>query len=68
MSKEPVKVEESCVKERIESFSEVVRGYSEEDALLEALRCLQCKDPRCISGCPVGINIKKVIKQITAKD
>ena len=68
MSKEPVKVEESCVKERIESFSEVVRGYSEEDALLEALRCLQCKDPRCISGCPVGINIKKFIKQITEKD
>jgi glutamate synthase (NADPH) small chain len=68
MSKEPVKIRESCVEERIENFSEVVTGYLEHEALLEASRCLQCKDPRCISGCPVGINIKKFIKQITEKD
>ena len=68
MAKEPIKTKELPAALRNSNFSEVVQGYSEEDALLEASRCLQCKDPRCISGCPVGINIKKFIKQITEKD
>lgn len=68
MAKEPVKAKESPVSKRSSNFSEVVSGYSQEDALSEASRCLQCKDPRCISGCPVGINIKKFIGQITEKD
>ncbi|MGE4357391.1 MAG: NADPH-dependent glutamate synthase [Candidatus Omnitrophota bacterium] len=68
MKKEPVKVREIAVEERVKSFSEVVLGYSEEEALLEAGRCLQCKNPTCISGCPVGIDIKKFIYQITQKD
>ena len=68
MTKKPVKVKESSVFERISNFLEVVSGYSPEDALLEASRCLQCKDPSCIPGCPVGINIKKFIGQITEKD
>jgi glutamate synthase (NADPH/NADH) small chain len=45
-----------------------VLGYTEEEALHEAGRCLQCKNPTCISGCPVGINIKRFIEQITQKD
>jgi glutamate synthase (NADPH/NADH) small chain len=68
MAKEPVKTKEVLAAERNSNFSEVVLGYSQEDALLEASRCLQCKDPRCIAGCPVGINIKKFISQITQKD
>lgn len=68
MPKEPVKTKEIPACERVKNFSEVVCGYSEEEVLLEASRCLQCKDPKCISGCPVGINIKKFIKQITEKD
>ena len=68
MAKEPVKTKEVLASERNSNFLEVVLGYSQEDALSEASRCLQCKDPRCISGCPVGINIKRFIKQITDKD
>lgn len=68
MPKEPVKTKEAPACERVKNFSEVVAGYSEEETLLEASRCLQCKDPKCISGCPVGINIKKFIRQITEKD
>jgi glutamate synthase (NADPH/NADH) small chain len=45
-----------------------VLGYSEEEALLEASRCLQCKNPVCISGCPVNIDIKKFIYYIQQKD
>ncbi|RJO64761.1 MAG: NADPH-dependent glutamate synthase [Candidatus Omnitrophota bacterium] len=68
MKREPVKVKESEAKERINSFAEVVEGYTEQEALIEAQRCLQCKNPACISGCPVGIDIKKFIFQITQKD
>jgi len=68
MRKEPVKVREASAAVRVGNFQEVVQGYSEEEALLEASRCLQCKNPVCISGCPVGIDIKKFIYQITQKD
>ncbi len=68
MNKEPVKITERKAQERISSFDEVVLGYTEEQALQEARRCLQCKNPSCISGCPVGINIKKFIRQITEGD
>ncbi|MDD5097031.1 MAG: NAD(P)-binding protein, partial [Candidatus Omnitrophica bacterium] len=68
MKKEPVKVKEAAAQIRVGNFEEVVQGYSEEEALLEASRCLQCKNPVCSSGCPVGIDIKKFIYQITQKD
>ncbi|MCM8793490.1 MAG: FAD-dependent oxidoreductase, partial [Candidatus Omnitrophica bacterium] len=68
MKKIPIKVKEIPVEERVGSFKEVVLGYSEAEALLEAERCLQCKNPLCISGCPVGIDIKKFIYQISKKD
>ena len=68
MKKEPVKVREVNAEIRAGNFEEVVKGYSEEEALLEAFRCLQCKNPLCISGCPVGIDIKKFIYHITQKD
>ena len=68
MKKEPIKVRETPAEIRVGNFEEVVNGYSEEEALLEASRCLQCKNPVCISGCPVGIDIKKFIYQITQKN
>ncbi|MCM8801662.1 MAG: NADPH-dependent glutamate synthase [Candidatus Omnitrophica bacterium] len=66
--KQPIKVKELAVSQRINNFSEVVLGYTENEALQEAERCLQCKNPQCISGCPVGIDIKRFIFQITQKD
>ncbi|MBF0458721.1 MAG: NADPH-dependent glutamate synthase [Nitrospirae bacterium] len=50
------------------NFEEVVCGYSEAEALTEAGRCLQCKTPVCITGCPVKINIKQFINFISKKD
>jgi len=68
MKKEPVSVREEPAEIRVGNFAEVVKGYSEEEALLEASRCLQCKNPLCISGCPVNIDIKKFIYHITQKN
>ncbi len=68
MKKEPVKAKELAPVRRSNNFSEVVLGYDEAEALAEAGRCLQCKNPICTSGCPVGINIKKFINCITQKD
>ena len=68
MRKEPVTPKELNAKSRAEGFDEVCSVYSEEQALQEASRCIQCKDPACISGCPVGIDIKKFIAQIAEKD
>ena len=42
---------------RIKNFNEVPLGYSEELAMTEAKRCIQCKKPGCIAGCPVDVNI-----------
>ncbi len=68
MKKTPQQPKEIPSSERNSNFEEVVSGYSEEEALHEAARCLQCKNPACIEGCPVGIDIKKFIFQITQKD
>jgi len=68
MNKEPVLPKERDFSSRIEGFDEVVFTYSEEQALKEASRCLQCKEPLCIKGCPVNIDIKKFIAQIKDKD
>lgn len=66
--KQPQRVKELEALKRSSNFDEVVLGYTEEAALKEAKRCLQCKNPACIAGCPVGIDIKKFIRQITRKD
>jgi len=68
MKKEPVKVKEKDSALRVKSFEEVVQGFSEEEALQEAGRCIQCKNPQCISGCPVGIDIKAFIRELSKKD
>lgn len=68
MAKEPVKIKERSALERSKSFDEVVFGYTEAEALEEASRCIQCKNPSCNAGCPVGIDIKQFIAHIVAKD
>lgn len=52
---------------RSANFNEVTLGYTEEDALREASRCIQCKNPQCIKGCPVEIDIKEFIRLIREK-
>ncbi|TDX48252.1 NADPH-dependent glutamate synthase [Orenia marismortui] len=63
MSKETkkTKMPEQNPKERISNFDEVTLGYSAEDAINEAKRCLQCKNPLCMQGCPVEIDIPDFI-------
>ena len=53
---------------RVKNFKEVALGYSEEQAIREASRCIQCKKPLCIEGCPVEIDIPKFIKEIRNSD
>jgi len=53
---------------RRRNFYEVALGYSPEDAMAEARRCLLCKKPVCVNGCPVDINIPGFIKFIAEGD
>jgi glutamate synthase (NADPH/NADH) small chain len=53
---------------RVQNFSEVNLGFTEELAKMEALRCLQCPKPTCIEGCPVGIKIDEFIDLIAEGD
>jgi glutamate synthase (NADPH) small chain len=50
------------------NFQEVALGYSPETAATEAQRCLQCKDPKCVQGCPVGVMIPQFIKALRDGD
>lgn len=50
--------------ERIKNFNEVSLGYTDLQALEEANRCLNCKNPRCVKGCPVNIQIPQFIEKI----
>ncbi|MFP4302705.1 MAG: NADPH-dependent glutamate synthase [Spirochaetaceae bacterium] len=54
--------------ERCHNMNEVALGYSEEQALLEASRCLQCPTAPCIKGCPVEIDIPRFIREISERD
>ena len=53
---------------RAKCFEEVSDGFNEERALIEASRCLNCKNAPCISGCPVNVNIPAFISKIKQKD
>ncbi|MCC7576594.1 MAG: NADPH-dependent glutamate synthase [Methanomethylovorans sp.] len=52
---------------RRSNFNEVALGYTEEQAVAEAARCLQCKDPKCVQGCPVNIDIPAFIACIAER-
>ena len=59
-----IPVREQDPKVRATNFDEVCLGYNKEEAMAEATRCLQCKNPRCVQGCPVNIDIPGFIKEV----
>ena len=63
-----VPVREQDPKVRATNFEEVCYGYNAEEAQLEASRCLNCKKPRCVDACPVGINIPAFVHQVLDGD
>ncbi len=63
-----VPVREQDPEVRATNFEEVCYGYDEEEALLEASRCLNCKKPRCMAACPVNVQIPRFIERVAAGD
>jgi glutamate synthase (NADPH) small chain len=59
---------EQAPEERRRNFEEVPLGYTADAAMLEASRCIQCKNPACVTGCPVEIDIPGFIRCIRDKD
>lgn len=62
LNKVPVREQEPAV--RATNFEEVCLGYNEEEAMAEASRCLNCKNPRCVGKCPVSVPIPRFIEQV----
>ena len=63
-----VPVREQDPKVRATNFEEVCLGYNAEEAMEEASRCINCKNAKCIQGCPVAINIPAFIKEVKEGD
>ena len=63
-----VPISEQDPKVRATNFEEVCLGYTEEEAVEEAGRCLNCKKPMCVGGCPVSINIPAFIEQVKERN
>lgn len=61
-----VPVREQDPKVRAANFEEVCYGYDGNEAMLEATRCLHCKNPRCVSSCPVNVSIPEFIAAVAA--
>lgn len=59
-----VPVREQDAKVRAANFEEVCLGYNEAEAVEEAARCINCKNAKCIEGCPVAINIPEFIHEV----
>jgi len=64
IQKESVPIPKQKPEVRRQNFEEVVLGYTEEQAVTEAIRCLQCPKPQCIQGCPVEVDIPAFIELI----
>jgi glutamate synthase (NADPH/NADH) small chain len=62
----PVREQDPAIRSR--NFDEVSYGYDHKEALLEADRCVQCKNPRCVAACPVNIQIPQFIKAVLDGD
>ena len=58
----PIREQDPAV--RAKNFSEVCLGYTPEEAMAEASRCIQCKNAKCVEGCPVQIDIPKFVREI----
>ena len=67
LNKKAVEMAKQEPKIRAKNFNEVALGYTEEQALEEASRCLQCVKPQCISGCPVEVPIPAFVKLLKEK-
>ena len=63
-----VPMREQPADERIKNFREVALGYNAEEAIQEAKRCLQCRKPQCVKGCPVHIDIPEFIRYVAQGD
>lgn len=63
-----VPVREQDPQVRAKNFDEVCLGYNEEEAVAEASRCLGCKNPMCVKGCPVSIDIPAFIAQVKERN
>lgn len=68
IAKQKTPIPEQAPQQRIRNFEEVALGYTEEQALAEADRCIHCKKPKCIEGCPVEIDIPAFIAKILERD
>ncbi|MBQ4128383.1 MAG: NADPH-dependent glutamate synthase [Ruminococcus sp.] len=62
--KKKVPISEQDPKVRAKNFDEVCLGYTKEEAMLEASRCLECKNPLCVMGCPVSVPIPEFIHKV----
>ena len=68
MSLKKVPMPEQNPKVRARNFQEVTLGYTTEQAVEEANRCLSCKNPKCVEGCPVNVRIPEFIKKVQEGD
>ncbi|MDD6800851.1 MAG: NADPH-dependent glutamate synthase [Firmicutes bacterium] len=68
MQKEKVKMPEQAPEIRRHNWNEVALGYTAEEAITEAQRCLNCKNSPCMSGCPVGVRIPQFISHVANGD
>lgn len=66
LSRVPVREQKPEI--RAKNFEEVCFGYNEYEAVNEASRCLKCKNPRCVLGCPVSIDIPSFVAKVKEKD
>ena len=66
LTKTPMPEQEPDVRNK--NFKEVTLGYTMEQAVNEAQRCLQCKNPACVTGCPVGIPIPDFLAKVAEGD
>ncbi|MGP3777505.1 NADPH-dependent glutamate synthase [Halanaerobium saccharolyticum] len=68
LQKKKTPMKEQAPEERIKNFNEVPFGYSDDEAVVEAERCLQCKHQPCVEGCPVHVPIPQFIQAVIDGD